>query len=211
MGGLIKKDFLLIKNNIKFFLIYILFFLVLSFTEASLNITFVLPFMAIMMFITTFSYDDFNNFNAYAITLPVGRKNIVKGKYLTAGIIIAVSFILSLILPFLSDVISNNRFNFIDVLANVSGTILGLVLIISIWLPMLYKFGVEKGRIMLFVLVFGISIIGAVLARFIDFTPVINFINSLDNIFFIVIPFLSVVSLIVSYLISTKIFLKKDF
>ena len=32
--------------------------------------------------IATFSYDDVNNFNAYAITFPNGRRNVVLEKYL---------------------------------------------------------------------------------------------------------------------------------
>ena len=73
MLGLIKKDFLLIKANLKSLSIIFIVFIVMMF-QGSFDVAFVMPLLGIMMFISTFSYDDFNHWNSYAITFPNARK-----------------------------------------------------------------------------------------------------------------------------------------
>lgn len=73
MIGFIKKDLFMIKANLKTFLITFVLYLILA-IQGSFDITFVIPLIGIMLFITTFSYDDYNNWNAYVATIPNGRK-----------------------------------------------------------------------------------------------------------------------------------------
>ena len=94
---------------------------------------------------------------------------------------------------------------------DVSGTILGLIIVLAIWFPCIYQFGIEKGRIILFIGVFSIVIIGTTVSKFFDLTNIINYINSLENIWYIIIPIIIIVALMLSYFISTKIYLKKEF
>lgn len=211
MKGLIKKDFLLLKGNLTYFLIVTIVFSVFTLTGFAFNILFILPFITIMLFISTFNWDDFNNWNAYAITLPIERKNIVKSKYISAMIILLISITLGIIISFLTTIISKNNFNMMNILSDILGTALGLMLVLAIWLPCIYQFGVEKGRIMLFISVFSITILASIASKFIDFTTITNIINSLDNIWMIIIPILAIATLIISYFISKKIFLKKEF
>lgn len=211
MKGLIKKDFLLIKSNLKSFIVIILVFTLFSMKGEGFNVSFILPFLAIMMFISTFSWDEFNNFNAYAITLPIGRRNIVKSKYISAIIFIAIATIIGLIITYLTTILSKNIFDIEVILSNLFGTILGLSIILAIWLPIVYKFGVEKGRIMLFVGVFAIVFLCVTLSKLFDFTSLINFLNSLDKVLFIAIPLSSIAIMVISYLISVRIYLKKEF
>ncbi len=211
MKGLIKKDFLLIKSNLKSFIVIILVFTLFSMKGEGFDVSFILPFIAIMMFISTFSWDEFNNFNAYAITLPIGRRNIVKSKYISAIIFIAIDTIIGLIISYLTTILSKNIFDIEAILSNLFGTILGLSIILAIWLPIVYKFGVEKGRIMLFVGVFAIVFLCATLSKLFDFTSLINFLNSLDKVLFIAIPLASIAIMVISYLISVRIYLKKEF
>lgn len=80
MLGLIKKDFLIIKANLKSMVITFIVYLMLAF-QGTFDVTFIIPIIGIMLFISTFSYDDFNNWNSYAVTLPDGRRNVVRAKY----------------------------------------------------------------------------------------------------------------------------------
>lgn len=211
MKGLIKKDFLLLKRNLKYFLIVVIIFTIFSLDGKTFNVAFIVPFIMMTVFISTFSWDDFNNFNAYAIALPIGRKNIVKSKYISAVILIIISILLGITISLSTHVILKNAFDFQTVLSDIAGTILGLVIVLSIWLPSIYKFGVEKGRIMLFVGVFLIAFLVTIASKIFDFSEFINFLNSLENIWFIIVPILTISFLTISYLISKKIYLKKEF
>lgn len=210
MLGLMKKDFLLIKANIKSMIIIFIVFLIFAF-QGTFDIAFIVPIIGIMLFISTFSYDDFNNWNSYAVTLPDGRKNVVRAKYL-ASIILAVALgILCLVISMTISYVSANSMNFDDTISLLMGTMLSSVIIISLLYPIMFKYGATNGRIIMFVVIFGIAGIGVMLEKFIDMTFLMNMINELDNYMFIAVPVISIILLGISYLISSKIYINKEF
>lgn len=210
MIGLIKKDFLLIKANLKQMIIIFVIYLLLTF-QGTFDVTFVVPLIGIMLFITTFSYDDFNNWNSYAITLPKGRKNIVRAKYISSIILTIILSILSLTLAVAISYTKTNSINIEEILSSLMGTLLSSVIIISLLYPIIFKFGATNGRIILFIVVFSIAGIGAIITQFVDFTFILNMINKLDNYVLIAIPIISIIMLSISYLISNKIYKNKEF
>ncbi len=210
MVGLMKKDFLLIKANIKSMIIIFIVFFIFAF-QGTFDIAFIVPIIGIMLFISTFSYDDFNNWNSYAVTLPDGRKNVVRAKYV-ASIILAVALgTLCLAISMAISYVRTNNINFDDTLSLLMGTILSSVIIISLLYPIMFKYGATNGRIIMFVMIFGIAGIGVMLEKFIDMTFLINMINELDNYMFIAVPVISIILLGISYLISSKIYINKEF
>lgn len=210
MLGLMKKDFLLIKANIKSMISIFIVFFIFAF-QGTFDIAFIVPIIGIMLFISTFSYDDFNNWNSYAVTLPDGRKNVVRAKYV-ASIILAVALgILCLVISMTISYVRANSMNFDDTISLLMGTMLSSVIIISLLYPIMFKYGATNGRIIMFVVIFGIAGIGVMLEKFIDMTFLMNMINELDNYMFIAVPVISIILLGISYLISSKIYINKEF
>ena len=210
MLGLIKKDFLLIKANLKQMLVIFAIYLILIF-QGTMDITFVVPLIGIMLFISTFSYDDFNNWNPYAVTLPDGRKNVVKAKYIASIILTVILSVVALTLGVGVTYIKSNSINLDETISALMGTILSSVIIISLLYPIVFKFGATNGRIILFAVVFGIAGIGTLIAQFVDMTSIINMINRLDSYSLIAIPIISAILLGISYLISNRIYQHKEF
>ena len=212
MLGLIKKDLLLLKSNLVFFfviaLIYSLLIVVGTF---GISFILVLPIIAVIMFLSTFSYDDFNKWDAYAITLPVLRKNIIKSKYIATLIIILGSSLLGLLISLLISVLPNQIFSLDIFIEEFLSAILGAIIFISIMFPLIYKIGIEKARISVFVVVFGLLIVFNFLGGFIDFSRVLEKLNSLSDVWFIVIPIIAMLFILVSYIITSRIYLKKEF
>ena len=210
MLGLIKKDFLLIKANSKQMVIIFIVYLMLAF-QGTFDVTFIIPLIGIMLFISTFSYDDFNNWNSYAVTLPNGRKNVVRAKYIASIILTIILAIVSLTIGIGISYTKTNSINLDEIISSLMGTMLSCVIIISLLYPIVFKFGATNGRIILFAVVFGIAGIGALIAQFVDTTPIINMINRLDSYSLIAIPIISVILIGISYLISNKIYQNKEF
>ena len=209
MLGLIKKDFLMIKANLKTFLIIFIAFIIMSY-NGSYEMTFVLPFLCIMLFISTFSYDDFNNWNAYAISFPCSRKTIVKSKYMASIIITIISSIIGVLV---AAVIAGLKGS-IDVsetLDSLFSCILAISIIISIMYTMIFKYGSEKGRIFLFLLFAIIAVLGNVFYKYIDFSSLERYLSFFEKNYYVVIPMFSALIICVSYLISKRIYLKKEF
>ena len=210
MLGLIKKDFLLIKANLKSMVIIFIVYLMLAF-QGAFDVTFIIPLIGIMLFISTFSYDDFNNWNSYAVTLPNGRKNVVRAKYIASIILTVVLGIGALAIGIGISYTKTNSINLDEIISSLMGTMLSSVIIISLLYPIVFKFGATNGRIILFAVVFGIAGIGALIAQFVDMTSIINMINRLDSYPLVAIPIISAISLGISYLISNKIYQSKEF
>lgn len=210
MLGLIKKDFLLIKANLKSMAIIFIVYLILAF-QGTFDVTFIIPLIGIMLFISTFSYDDFNNWNSYAVTLPDGRKNVVRAKYIASIILTIILAAVALVIGIGISYTKTNSINLNEIISSLMGTMLSSVIIISLLYPIVFKFGATNGRIILFAVVFGIAGIGAFIAQFVDMTFIINMINRLDSYSLIAIPIISAILLGISYLISNKIYQNKEF
>ena len=210
MLGLIKKDFLLMKSNIKSMIIIFIVYLILAF-QNTFDATSVVPIMGIMLFISTFSYDDFNNWNSYAITLPDGRKNVVKAKYIASIILIVILGILSLCISIGINYARTNTVSLSQIIPSLMGSLLSSSIVVSLLYPVVFKFGATNARIILFAVVFGIMGVITIISKSVDITFIINMINSLDNYSFIIIPMMFVTLLSISYLISTNIYKNKEF
>ena len=210
MLGLIKKDFLLIKANLKSMIIIFVIYIMLAF-QGTLDATFIIPLIGIILFLSTFSYDDFNNWNSYAVTLPNGRKNVVRAKYIASTILMIILAVVAFSIGIGISYIKTNSINLDEIISSLMGTMLSIVIINSLLYPIVFKFGATNGRIILFAVVFGIAGIGTLIARFIDMAPIINIINKLDNYLLIVIPIIYIILLGISYLISSKIYQNKEF
>lgn len=210
MLGLIKKDLLLIKANLKSMIIIFVIYIMLAF-QGTFDVTFIIPIIGIMLFISTFSYDDFNNWNSYAVTLPNGRKNVVRAKYIASTILMIILAVVAFSIGIGISYIKTNSINLDEIISSLMGTMLSSVIIISLLYPIVFKFGATNGRIILFAVVFGIAGIGTLIAQFIDMTPIINIINKLDNYLLIAIPIIYIILLGISYLISSKIYQNKEF
>ncbi len=210
MIGFIKKDIAMIKNNFKSLAILIIIYVVMG-LFGEMDISFVLPFMAVMIMISTFSYDTYNKWDAYSVSLPNGRKNVVKSKYITTLLII---LIVSIIITILSILIAYNKskiVNYEEILLSMMGNIFATLLVLSLMYPTIYKFGIEKARIGIFIAVFGIVIIFGFISKFIDFSNFLSIFSFLENYWAITLLVVSIITVYISYIISLKIQLKKEF
>lgn len=210
MIGLIKKDFLMLKGNFKTWFILLFVYIVMAFQE-SMSLTFLLPFMCVVTMLSTFSYDSYNKWDAYVCSLPDGRKNSVRAKYIATILLILVTVIITTILTIIIGYYRTKTINLESMGETIMGAIFATTLLQSIMYPAIYKFGVEKARIAIFIVVFGFALIGGVLSKYIDFESIIQGLAFLENYMMIIIPIIIVVMLYISYKISEAIYNRKEY
>lgn len=209
MLGLVKKDLLMIKGNIRQVILFLVVFLVLAFQEN--NIIVIVPvFVSMMVFITTFSYDEYNKWDAYAIALPVSRKNIVKAKYVASIILWVIALLVTVVITGIMGFFEQN-INYFEMFGMILGCVFSIVLLEAIMFPLIFKFGVEKGRIGLFVGVFAIAGLLGFIFTGIDLENANGFIEIFNEYYYILIPLVAVILLVISYFVSKRIYLKKEF
>lgn len=209
MLGLIKKDLLIVKSNIKMLVIMIFVFFVMT-LQGEFDTSFILPFIICTMFISTFSYDEYNKWDAYVITLPNGRKNAVKSKYIASIILTLLSIVITILINCLIGIIGNSL-TFDKFISTLIGSVFAISIIQTIMYPLIFKYGIEKGRIGLFVLTFAIVGIIELFSKTIKVNIPTSIISFFNSYWFIILLVVIIVCLFISYKVSEKIYSKKEF
>ena len=113
-----------------------------------------------MISLSTFSYDEMSKSNRYILTLPTNRKELVIEKYILAigatvlggilGMLITV-----IVVNVMNDLRPENIINldYQSLIVATMGGIWGISFLQAIQIPSIYKWGAEKGRIQMFILV----------------------------------------------------------
>lgn len=210
MLGFIKKDIAMIKSNFKILFILFIFYGVMTFNDG-MDISFILPFICVMIMISTFSYDEYNNWNAYTIALPNGRENSVKAKYLATIIMILATTLITILFTFLLIYIKKQPIELEKILVTTIGSIFATLLVLSTMYTIIYKFGIEKARIAIFVIVIAFVFAASFLFSNIDFSFIGKTLNFLEDYIVLIIIAISILMVYISYRISKKIYLNKEF
>ena len=223
MKGLIIKDLLNLSSyKTTLFLILIFCSMGMIGTDA---VNFAPTFITVMIgmiVLSTFNYDEASHAEKYIVALPLTRKEIVMSKYVLAivGNILGgiIGIILTIIIVNAMNVIRPDdliRLDYQGLLVTVISGIFGVALIQAIQIPSVYRFGAEKGRIQMFLLIFllVLMIAGAgFLITKIGFDINMEEINHFMNRFGIpVLILVSAVLYYISYKISYKILKKKEY
>ena len=217
MKGLLIKDFKLIKMHRNYFAMIIAIAFVISLlTEDTTFMLGFISFITSMFTISTISYDEFDNGNAFLFTLPIDRKKYAAEKYVFGMLLGGCSLFLAIILAVILNLIEKS-----DTISNIliSGGMLlpFILLLLSILIPFQLKFGSEKGRIVIsavFSIVFLISfVLGKSIGMLgINIAEVINRISLLGaGGLFILIFVISMIVVLFSMKISISIMNKKEF
>lgn len=220
--GLLKKD-LYNLSSYKATLIIIIIFCGIAIigTEAINFAPIIICAIIGMISLSTFSYDEISKSNKYILTLPTNRKELVKEKFILA----IGATILGGILGLLLTIIVVNVMNYIkpeniinldyeSLVTTTIGGMWGISLIQAIQIPSIYKWGAEKGRIQMFVLLFMIIAVVFGVGYLImnaNFNINVEMIESFMNKFGIALLILFMIFMYyISYRISYKIYENKE-
>ncbi|MDK2942114.1 MAG: type transport system permease protein, partial [Acetobacterium sp.] len=105
MKGLILKDLINLKSTFKMLGLMIALFAVIYIPQGNGFIFGMIILMFAMMVVTTISYDDLAKWDAYALTMPVTRKEMVLSKYLVMALLNTLGAVLALIVGIVGNMI----------------------------------------------------------------------------------------------------------
>lgn len=150
MTGLLIKDIKLLQKQSRFFLLFVLcygIFLIGGGPEYSLFLICYLTFVFTMFSISSFSYDEYDNCMAFLLSLPVERKDYVKEKYVFSILMSFGGWLLSILLLFVVVMIRRMQVDWTEYIGVSLIYLTGVWLFQSVSLPLIFRFGSEKGRI----------------------------------------------------------------
>ena len=187
MKGLILKDLLNLKSTFKMLGVMMVFFAVVFLPQGNGFIFGMIILMFAMMVVTT-------------------RAEMVLSKYLVMVILNTLGAVLSLTVGIVGNIIMGKSFD-LEILAIVGVIYLVALIFGSVIIPLIYKFGTEKARLMLFLCALIPTALILLLEQFNVPLPTTG--NPWIYLFLLI--GLSVAGVILSYLISLKIYTKKEF
>ncbi|MBQ8802845.1 MAG: ABC-2 transporter permease [Tyzzerella sp.] len=216
MKGLLLKDLSILKTQGRSAVIIMA--IALFMLMVGNNTTFAVVYANILFVtfgITTLSYDTHDNGYAFLFTLPISRKLYVMEKYVFSLLSIATGATFSLILMVGVSLIKDGYVLTTSDFAFIIGYALGSMVFLSIMLPVNLKFGPEKGRIAMIIVIAVIVASGFSISKVVgkvDLTKLYWGIREIKPMVVMgILVMIVLVILSVSYLISCKIMKKKEF
>lgn len=159
MKSLIMKDLYNIGHNAKSMFLVLLFvgFIMVPMSQVEGYII-ACGILSSMMVVTTFSFDEQADWNKFAMIMPISKKGLVAGKFVILLIFSAVGVAFGLVIGCIGSVITR-RFIDINSLTNALFTALASLAAAVIYggvsIPLVLKFGAEKGRMLLVICILG--------------------------------------------------------
>ena len=166
MSGLILKDLLILRKSLRSYLFILAIYAGIAFSGVwSADIVGVLMVVVVMIVpMNTFAYNKQAKWDTYGLALPVGRTKTVAARYLCVLLLCVSSVALTALLG--AALWAAGRVEE-PVEFLVSCSVMGLISILmnAIMLPLLYKFGAERAR-MMFYGVLGLFVLAGALLLF---------------------------------------------
>lgn len=206
MKGLLIKDILNLKKQYKLNFLMMGFFTVFGYQTGDPSYVMGMIVMTMtMLSITSMSYDDLAKWDNYALSMPISRKSIVKSKYILSILLSSFAIIISASISYVV-ILPKSNMNTLELLL-VASIVFEISLLYSfVILPLIYKHGLEKVRILM-VGVFAVP-------SFIIFLFVKSGVNMPSQSQLLLLlklsPIFVILVLFVSLNISYRIFCKKD-
>ncbi len=206
MKGLLLKDFYMTKKYCRTILLLIIVFVGVSIAEPSnLFFQFYPVVMASMLPVTILGYDEKCHWDMYGQIFPYSKKQFVSVKYLMALFFVCGMWLLlaavQIIGVLMNGVVLQSNFLFFFLLVLSSG-----LLSSGILLPVIFKFGTEKGRLAYMVVILLICG-GSTASMSIDTSLFISI--SINVLSFIILAG-GIVFFLLSWLASIKIYEKRE-
>lgn len=155
MKGLLLKDLLSLKKQGKFLGLLFVFYLVMALNSDNPYLFLsIVSIMTVMLTMTSMAYDERSHWERYALTMPLARNTIVFSKYILALILVIGADFLSFLLLMLM-----KKTDFIESILYTFAMMGASLIFISLILPILFRYGVEKGRLLMMAILFTPTII----------------------------------------------------
>lgn len=206
MKGLLIKDLYLIKKLCRMVIIMDLVFVAFSvFDERNLFFSYYCCLITGITPISLISYDEQGKWDVYAGTLPYSRAQLVSVKYLV-GLLCSVFILLLLAVAraamhmYVGSFVPGEFFSFLMVLASLC------LILPSLVLPLVFKFGAEKGRIFNMIVI-GVACALSTLATTYNIAKPVKLSFSLPSVFFLV---LAALLYFLSWRLSIRIYTKRE-
>ena len=156
MEALLLKDLCVLWKQMRMMLLILAF---LSVVGGAFTSVFVVVWCALLPY-TAIAYDERSHWDQLAAMMPFSKRDLVLSKYVLGWLCMAAATVLSLAFQTAAFAFNHEA----PSLSVWAMCFLGGTLALDLTLPMVFRFGVEKGRWGFMIIVFGVAVLGGVVA-----------------------------------------------
>lgn len=216
MKGLLIKDILNMKNYMKQLVLVLIFFIAYGiFLKNGTFVGTMITLMLSMQVITTMSYDEYAKWDKYALTMNINRKDIIISKYIFFTISIIIGIVVGITTSIAINQIAKLDTGMNEIIVTSIVVPCVFAILFSIIIPVVFKTGVEKGRIVMMLILFIPAIlVGAIVkisekANITMLSP--SNLEILMKFGVLGLVLLTILAVFISYKVSLSIYNKKEF
>lgn len=153
MTGLLRKDFLEIRTSLRIYLILAVIYTLFAFgTKEIIGMAAFVQFFFSTVTLNCFTYDEAVGWNRFCSATPMARRTTVSARYIFALLVTLSAFGLGLLMLVISTVVHGSK-GTLEQLAILVLCLAVSIIMQSITLPICYRYGVERSRIILMIVI----------------------------------------------------------
>lgn len=216
MKGLLIKDILNMKNYMKQLVLVLIFFIAYGiFLKNGTFVGTMITLMLSMQVITTMSYDEYAKWDKYALTMNINRKDIIISKYIFFTISIIIGIVVGITTSIAINQIAKLDTGMNEIIVTSIVVPCVFAILFSIIIPVVFKTGVEKGRIVMMLILFIPAILVGAIVKISEKANITML--SLSNLEILMkfgvlgLVLLTILAVFISYKVSLSIYNKKEF
>lgn len=157
MKALVMKDAYVLWKQLR---IFVLVLAVMALVGGTFNNIFVVVWCSMLPY-SAMAYDERSHWDQLAAMMPYSRRDIVLSKYVLGWICMGLSVVMMLLLQVLTTLIGRAGPEFSMMLTSLFGGFIAL----AVTLPLIFRFGVERGRMVILIAIFGMAVAGGAVAE----------------------------------------------
>ena len=218
MSGLLWKDILVSRKNLKFYAIFLAAYFGLA-VLGVFELTFVITFSSVILMmlpVSCFSFDEAAKWDRYARTLPLSSQAVVGSRYLFTLLVLLVVAAFSAACAVVMDILQLSDGSLMENLAALISSLGAGLFIVDVMIPLCFKLGPERARPYLFAVILFPFVAVFLLIRFgADLGLSLAFLDRLPELSALalvgLIPVGGLLCLLISFLLSCRIVERKEF
>lgn len=206
MLGLLQLEWKHYRTEKRFRFLHIAYLIVILFLTKAIEkapyiILGIVFFKNVVLIQTSLHIDENNNWNVYRQSFPIKNEEIILSKYIVVFFKLFLDLIVCLALTF---IILNSAVNYLLYFTWFFIYLILFTFMISVFMPVFYKMGFIKSSNINILIILGLSLL---VYMYIDrFGFEIDF----KSVLYLVLTLISLISLVLSYRLSLKIYKERD-
>ena len=208
MKGLILKDLFVLKDVLKIYVVIFLFYGWMALADGQTGLLMAIVFVcSTVRPVNALAYDERSHWDRVANTMPVSRRRIVLAKYLLSLLLAEASSVMAGLVMVVGRIVP-----LVEIVASIVVMLAMGAVYQAVLIPIIYKFGSEKSRIIMVAAMMIPWLLFTALAKtgMVDFSVLTAFMDANTAVMpFIIVAVVAVVYTL-SALLSINIYSKKE-